>query len=149
MSDSFMPKSSTVTRERYVIDASNLPLGRVAAQVASILRGKEKPIFVSHVDCGDFVTVINCGKVLLTGKKLENKKRYRHTGYVGHLKTIDYSDVMNKNPCKVVEWAIKGMLPSNTLGRRQMRRLGLCAGSEFKDSGKFKPWNRFRKVKIA
>ena len=149
MSDSFMPKGSSVSRERYVIDAKNLPLGRVAAQVASILRGKEKPIFVPHVDCGDFVTVINCDNVILTGKKLENKKRYKYTGYIGHLKTINYSDIMSKNPCKVFEWAIRGMLPSNTLGRKQMKRLNLCVGSEFKDSEKFKPWNRFRKVRVA
>lgn len=149
MSNSFMPKNSNIFREKYVIDASNLPLGRVAAQVASILRGKEKSIFVPHVDCGDFVTIINCDKVILTGKKLENKKRYKHTGYIGHLKIINYSDIMKKDPCKAFRLAIRGMLPSNTLGRKQIKRLDLYVGSEFKNSEKFKIWNKFRKVKVA
>lgn len=149
MSGSFMPKSSEITRSRYVVDATNLPLGRIASQVASILRGKIKPIFVPHVDCGDFVTIINCEKVVLTGKKLHNKKRYRHTGYIGHLKTINYSDVMKNNPCKALEWAIKGMLSSTTLGRKQMKRLNLYIGDQFKNSEKFKSWTNFRKVKTA
>jgi large subunit ribosomal protein L13 len=148
MSDTFMPKAANIERKRYVIDATGLPLGRLSAQVASILRGKVKPIFVPNVDCGDFVSVINCDKVLLTGRKLENKKRYRYTGYVGNLKTIDYSDLMAKNPCKAVELAVKGMVPNTVLGRKQMRRLSLQVGSDLKDAKKYTSWKSFRKVKV-
>ena len=147
MSKTFMPNSANIERRRYVIDASGLPLGRLAAQVASILRGKVKPVFVPNVDCGDFVSIINCEKVILTGRKLENKKRYRYTGYVGNLKTIKYSDLMIKNPCKAVELAVKGMIPNNVLGRKQMRRLSLQIGSDLKDSKKYTSWKSFRKVK--
>ena len=149
MSRTFMPNRSRISRTRYIIDASGLPLGRLSAQVASILRGKVKPIFVSNVDCGDFVTVINCDKVVLTGKKWDNKKRYRHTGYIGHLKTIKYSDLRRNNPCKVVELAVKGMLPSTTLGRAQLKRLTLHVGNDVKDAEKLKSWTNFRKVRIA
>ena len=149
MSNTFMPNSSKISRKRYIIDASKLPLGRLSAQVASILRGKIKPIFVSHVDCGDFVTVINCDKVVLTGKKLQNKKRYHHTGYIGHLKTIKYSDIMKNDPCKAIRWAIQGMLPHNSLGRRQIKRLSLLVGSDVKNRDKLEPWKSFRKVRIA
>lgn len=149
MSRTFMPNRSRISRSRYIIDASGLPLGRLSAQVASILRGKVKPVFVPNVDCGDFVTVINCDKVVLTGKKWDNKKRYRHTGYIGHLKTIKYSDLRKSNPCKAVEWAVKGMLPSNTLGRTQMKRLSLHVGNDVKDADKLKSWTNFRKVRIT
>lgn len=148
MSDTFMPKAANIVRKRYVIDAAGLPLGRLSAQVASILRGKVKPIFVPNVDCGDFVSVINCDKVVLTGRKLENKKRYRYTGYIGHLKTIKYSDLMVKNPCKAVELAVKGMIPDTVLGRKQMRRLSLQVGSDLKDANKYTSWKSFRKVKV-
>lgn len=149
MSDTFMPKSANIERKRYVIDAAGLPLGRLSAQVASILRGKVKPIFVPNVDCGDFVSVINCDKVVLTGRKLENKKRYRYTGYIGNLKTIKYSDLMVKNPCKAVELAVKGMVPNTSLGRKQMRRLSLQIGSDLKDANKYTSWKSFRKVKVV
>ena len=149
MTNSFMPNSSSISRKKYVIDASGLPLGRLSAQVASILRGKIKPIFVPHVDCGDFVSIINCDKVVLTGNKLKNKKSYYHTGYIGHLKTIKYSDLMKSDPCKAIRWAIQGMLPHNTLGRKQIKRLSLQVGSDLKDKEKFKSWTRFRKVRIA
>lgn len=149
MSSTFMPNKAKIQRGRYVIDASNLPLGRLSAQVASILRGKVKPVFTPNVDCGDFVTIINCEKVVLTGRKLENKKRYRYTGYIGHLKTIHYSNLMKQNPCKAIEWAIKGMLPNNVLGRKQLKRLSLQVGSELKDANKYKSWTKFRKVRAA
>ena len=145
----FMPNSSNISRKRYVIDATGIPLGRLSAQVASILRGKVKPVFVSHVDCGDFVTVVNCDKVVLTGNKFKHKIRYYHTGYIGHLKTIRYSDIMKCNPCKAVYWAVQGMLPHNTLGRKQIKRLYLQVGNDLKDKEKFESWTKFRKVRIA
>ena len=104
---------------------------------------------VNQVNSSDKIKIINRNKKILTGRKLKNKKRYKYTGYIGHLKTINYSDIMSKNPCKVFEWAIRGMLPSNALGRRQIKRLNLCVGSEFKNSEKFKAWNKFRKVRVA
>ena len=149
MSGSFMPNKARIQRERYIIDASGLPLGRLSAQIASILRGKVKPLFAPNVDCGDFVSVINCEKVVLTGRKLEDKKRYRHTGYIGHLKTIHYSDLMRNNPCKAIEWAVKGMLPDTVLGRKQLKRLSLQVGNNLKDADKYKSWTKFRKVKVA
>ncbi len=144
-----MPKRSSMHRVRYVIDASGLPMGRLSAQVASILRGKIKPLFAPHVDCGDYVTVINCDKVVLTGKKLIKKCRYRHTGYIGHLKTIKYSDLMSSDPCKAIRWAVKGMLPSNTLGRTQIKRLSLYCGDSVKGAESMQVWNSFRKVKVS
>ena len=144
-----MPNKSNIHRLRYVIDASGLPMGRLASQVASILRGKIKGIFAPHVDCGDYVTVINCEKVVLTGKKLLNKRRYRHTGYIGHLKVIKYSDVMSSDPCKAIRWAVEGMLPSTSLGRRQIKRLSLCCGSSVKNLDKLVKWDSFRKVKVS
>ena len=149
MSRTFMLNRSRISRSRYIIDASGLPLGRLSAQVASILRGKVKPIFVSNVDCGDFVTVVNCDKVVLTGKKWDNKKRYRHTGYIGHLKTIKYSDLRRNDPCKAVKLAVRGMLPSTTLGRAQLKRLNLQVGNVVKDAENLKSWTNFRKVRIA
>ena len=144
-----MPKKSEMHRVRYIIDAAGLPMGRLSAQVASILRGKIKPLFAPHVDCGDYVAVVNCDKIVLTGKKLSNKRRYRYTGYIGHLKTIKYSDLMSSDPCKAIRWAVKGMLPSNTLGRAQIKRLSLFCGDSVKDSEKMQVWNSFRKVKVS
>ena len=147
MKSTTMPNKSRVVRSRYFIDASNLPLGRVASQISSLLRGKCNPLFVPHVDCGDFVTVINCDKVVLTGDKLNQKRRYKYTGYIGNLKTIKYSDVMNSDPCKALLWAVKGMLPSTTLGRLQLKRLNLCCGNSAKNLDKMTQWTYFRKVR--
>ena len=147
MKSTSMPNKRRIARSRYFIDAANLPLGRIASQISSILRGKCNPLFVPHVDCGDFVTVINCDKILLTGNKLAQKCRYRHTGYIGHLKTIKYSDLMNTNPCRALFLAVKGMLPSSSLGRNQIRRLNLCCGSNVKDLDKLQQWTYFRKVR--
>jgi large subunit ribosomal protein L13 len=143
-----MPNARTIERKWFVIDASGLPLGRIASQAASILRGKIKPIFVPHVDCGDFLVIKNCAKVLLTGKKREKKVRYHHTGYIGNLKEIKYSDLMEKRPERAVELAVKGMLPKNTLGRKQLTRLRLSVGEEY-GYGAQKPenWSYFRKVR--
>lgn len=119
----YMANPATVERKWYIVDANNMPLGRLASQVADILTGKNKTIFTPHVDTGDFVIVINSDNVVLTGKKLEQKKLRWHTGYVGGLKEVDYATLMEKNSCKVVEKAVKGMLPKTVLGRKQATRL--------------------------
>ena len=126
----FMAKTSEVERKWYVIDAAGKPLGRVAAQAAVLLRGKHKVTYTPHVDCGDHVIIINCKDAVLTGKKLDQKKWYRHTGYVGHMKETVYSTLMATRPEKAMELAVKGMIPSNTIGRAAMLRLRLFAGSE-------------------
>ena len=126
----FMAKKGEIDRKWYVIDAAGKPLGKVAAQAATLLRGKHKVTFTPHVDCGDHVVIINCKDVVLTGNKLTQKKWYRHTGYVGHLKEVDYKTLMATKPEKAVELAVKGMIPSNSLGRDQMLRLRLFAGAE-------------------
>ena len=126
----YMPKAGQVDRKCYVIDAAGKPLGRVAAQAAVLLRGKHKPTFAPHVDCGDHVIIINCAKAVLTGKKLEQKHYYHHTGWIGHLKDVRYDTLMEKEPEKAMELAVKGMIPHNSIGRDAMKRLRLFAGSE-------------------
>ncbi len=126
----FMANPANIERQWFVVDATNIPLGRVASQVADILTGKNKPIFTPHVDTGDFVIVINSDKVVLTGKKLVDKKMRWHTGYVGGLKEIDYGTLMEKNSVKAVEKAIKGMLPKTSLGRKQFTRLHVYKNAE-------------------
>jgi large subunit ribosomal protein L13 len=125
-----MPKTEEIQRKWHVVDATGLPLGRLAAKVAFILRGKHKPIFAPHVDCGDHVIIINCSKVLLTGNKLTQKYHYWHTGYIGHLKSMRYDVIMKDRPELAFELAIKGMLPHNSMGRKAMTRLRLYAGPE-------------------
>lgn len=119
----FMAKSADVERKWFVVDASNVPLGRVASQVADILTGKNKTIYTPHVDTGDFVIVINSDKVVLTGNKLQQKKLRYHTGYVGGLKEIGYDTLMREQSDKAIHKAVKGMLPKNALGRKQITRL--------------------------
>ncbi|GAA3842014.1 50S ribosomal protein L13 [Sphaerisporangium flaviroseum] len=126
----FTPKSTDVQRQWYVIDATDVVLGRLATQVATLLRGKHKPIFAPHVDTGDFVIVINADKVALTGNKLEQKKAYRHSGYPGGLRAVSYRELMEKRPDRAVEKAVKGMLPKNSLGRKMAKKLKVYAGSE-------------------
>ncbi len=128
----FMAKKGEVERKWYVIDAAGKPLGKVAVEAATLLRGKHKVTFTPHVDCGDHVVIINCKDAVLTGNKLTQKKWQRHTGYVGHLKETDYKTLMATRPEKAMELAVKGMIPSNTLGRAQMLRLRLFAGAEHK-----------------
>ncbi len=125
----YMAKASEVERKWYLIDATNLPLGRLASQVADILTGKNKPIYTPHVDTGDFVIVINSDKMVLTGKKIEKKKLIWHTGYIGGLKEVGYDKLMAENSPKALEKAVKGMLPKTTLGRKQFTRLHI-----FKDA---------------
>ena len=139
----FMEKKQNVERKWYIIDAAGKPLGRVAAQAATLLRGKHKPTFTPHVDCGDHVIIINCADAVLTGKKLSQKYYYRHTGYIGHLKATRYDTLMDKNPTKAMQLAVKGMIPSNTIGRVAMLRLKLYAGDQHKhEAQKPEEWTK-------
>jgi large subunit ribosomal protein L13 len=126
----YSPKGSDITRQWHVIDASDVVLGRLASQVAVLLRGKHKPIFAPHVDTGDFVIVINADKVALSGNKLEQKRAYRHSGYPGGLRSISYGELMEKRPERIVEKAVRGMLPKNSLGRQTLRKLKVYAGPD-------------------
>lgn len=119
----YMATPQTAQHDWYIVDATGMPLGRLASQVAAILRGKNKPNFTPHVDCGDFVIVINTDKVVLTGKKLEKKVRRHHSQYLGGLKEIKYSKLMEENSDKAVYYAVKGMLPKNSLGRKMLKKL--------------------------
>ncbi len=136
-----LAKKETVERKWYVIDAAGKPLGRVAVQAATLLRGKHKPTFTPNVDCGDYVVIVNAAKAELTGKKLEQKKYQHHTGWIGNLKEVKYSTLMSEKPQFAVELAVKGMLPKNTIGRAAMTRLKIYAGPEHKNQAqKPEPW---------
>jgi large subunit ribosomal protein L13 len=126
----YSPKPGEVERRWHVIDATDVVLGRLASQTAKLLRGKHKPVFAPHADTGDFVIIINAGKVALTGNKLADKRAYRHSGYPGGIRSIGYAELMATSPRKAVEKAVKGMLPHNTLGRAQLRKLKVYAGPE-------------------
>lgn len=128
----YMANPETVERKWYLVDATDVSLGRLASQVATILRGKNKPTFTPHVDTGDHVIIINCEKVKLTGKKLEQKYYSYHTGYVGGLKQIQYAKLMAEKPEEAVYKAVKGMLPKNSLGRQMLTKLRVYKGSEHK-----------------
>ncbi|MFX0538351.1 50S ribosomal protein L13 [Ornithinimicrobium sp. Y1847] len=126
----YTPKPGDITRAWHVIDASDVVLGRLASQAAILLRGKHKTMFAPHVDTGDFVIIINADKVALTGAKLEQKKAYRHSGYPGGLKAQSYEELLERHPARAVEKAIRGMLPKNSLGRQQLKKLKVYAGAE-------------------
>jgi large subunit ribosomal protein L13 len=126
----YTPKPGDVQRQWHVIDATDVVLGRLASQVAVLLRGKHKPTFAPHVDTGDFVVVINADKVALTGNKLEQKKAYRHSGYPGGLRSQSYVELLEKHPTKAVEKAVRGMLPKNSIARAQITKLKVYAGPE-------------------
>jgi len=126
----FTPKADDITREWVIIDATDIVLGRLASQAAILLRGKHKPEFANHVDTGDFVIVINAEKVALTGSKLAQKMEYRHSGYPGGLRATSYAELLASKPERVVEKAIRGMLPKNSLGRAQLTKLKVYAGPE-------------------
>ncbi len=126
----FMAKAQDMQRKWYIIDAANKPLGRVAVVAADLLRGKVKPEFTPHVDCGDHVIVINADKVVLTGKKLEQKFHRTHSGYVGGLKETQYKILMQEHPERAMEYAVKGMVPDTTIGRAALTRLRVYAGAE-------------------
>jgi large subunit ribosomal protein L13 len=126
----YTPKISEVKRGWIIIDAADVVLGRLASHAATILRGKNKPTFTPHMDMGDFVIIINADKVALTGSKLAQKKAYRHSGYPGGLTATTYSELLEKNPERAVEKAVRGMLPKTSLGRAQMRKLKVYTGAE-------------------
>lgn len=128
----YMPKANDIVRKWYVLDAAGKPLGRVATVAADLLRGKHKPTFAPHADCGDHVIVINAEKAILTGNKLNQKMYYHHTGYVGHMKEVKYSTLMRTKPAFAMEKAIKGMIPDTTIGREALTRLRVYAGAEHK-----------------
>lgn len=127
---SFNAKPQEIERKWYVIDASGKTLGRLSTEIASILRGKRKPIYTPHVDTGDYVIVINAENIVLTGKKLEQKYYKYHTGYAGGLREVRYDKLMEKNPEKIITLAVKGMLPKNSLGRQMFKKLKVYRGSE-------------------
>ena len=130
--DTFMAKKSDVKRNWYVIDATGISLGRVASKAATILRGKHKAIYTPHVDCGDYVIIINAEKVNLTGNKLDQKMYYNHSGYPGGLRERNAKTMIEKYPVEMVERAIKGMLPKGRLGRAMGKKLFVYRGSEHK-----------------
>ena len=130
MKTTVMAKSETVDRKWYIVDATNIPLGRVASQVAAVLRGKNKTIYTPHVDTGDYVIVINTDKMILTGNKLSQKKYFHHSGYPGGLKEVTYKDLMEKKSDFALERAVKGMLPKNSLGKKMFGKLKVYKGSE-------------------
>lgn len=125
----YTQKPAEINRKWYVVDATNVPLGRLASQVAAVLRGKNKPEFTPYVDCGDHVIVLNCDKIVLTGKKVEQKYYRYHTGYVGGLKEVAYKDLLKNKPDFVVREAVKGMLPKNSIGRKMIKKLRTYTGS--------------------
>ena len=130
MTRTYTPKADEIQRDWAVIDATDVVLGRLASHTAALLRGKHKPTFAPHMDSGDFVIIVNADKVALTGQKAAQKKAYRHSGYPGGLKATTYSELLEKNPVRAVEKAVRGMLPKNSLGRAQLRKLKVYTGSE-------------------
>ena len=137
----FMANKGNIVRTWYVLDAANKPLGKTAAAAATLLRGKHKPEFTPHADCGDFVIVINAGKAVLTGKKLDQKYYRSHSGWVGGLKEVQYRTLMRERPELAMKLAIKGMLPHNTIGKDSLGRLRVYKGAEHEHAAqKPQPW---------
>ena len=135
-------KANEIEKKWYILDAADRPLGRVATEAARLLKGKHKPTYSTHIDCGDNVIVINSDKAVLTGNKLENKKYRRHSSYMTGLKEVSYKDLMATNSDKAVMLAIKGMLPHNTLGREMLKKLRVCKGAEHNhEAQKPEMWN--------
>ena len=130
MKSTYLMKPADVQKKWYIIDAEGKVLGRVATQVATILRGKHRPTYTPNVDCGDNVIVINCEKAILTGKKLDDKFYYRHTGHIGGMKATSYRELMEKKPEQAMMLAIKGMLPKNSLGRKMLTNVRVYRGAE-------------------
>ena len=132
MNTTFMPNPQNVDRKWYVVDAEGMTLGRLASEVAKVLRGKNKPIFTPHEDCGDFVIIVNAEKIKVTGKKLDQKIYYHHSDYVGGMKEASLREMIAKHPDRVIELAVKGMLPKGPLGRQMYKKLFVYAGPEHK-----------------
>lgn len=130
MTRTYTPKAGDAQREWLVIDATDVVLGRLASHTAALLRGKHKATFAPHVDMGDYVVIVNADKVALTGNKAQNKRAYRHSGFPGGLKSVNYEELLATNPVRAVEKAVRGMLPKNTLGRQQLAKLKVYAGAE-------------------
>ncbi|MGO2660102.1 50S ribosomal protein L13 [Mycetocola reblochoni] len=130
MTRTYSPKAADVQHDWLVIDAEDVVLGRLASHAAALLRGKHKPTFAPHMDMGDFVIIVNADKVALTGQKAAQKVAYRHSGYPGGLKAVGYAELLEKNPVRAVEKAIRGMLPKNSLGRAQLKKLKVYTGGE-------------------
>ena len=130
MDQTFMANESTIERKWFVVDAAGKTLGRLSTEVATILRGKHKPTFTPHVDSGDYVIVINASEIVLTGKKDSQKIYYRHSGHVGGIKAVSAGELREKNPMRLLETSIKGMLPKNPLGRKQGKKLFVYGGAE-------------------
>jgi large subunit ribosomal protein L13 len=126
----FSAKTETVKRDWYVVDAAGKTLGRLSSELASRLRGKHKPVYTPHVDTGDYLVVINAEKIAVTGKKLDDKMYYRFTGYIGNLKSESLGQLLDRKPERVIEIAVKGMLPKNPLGRAMFRKLKVYAGAD-------------------
>ena len=126
----FSAKKNEIERSWFLVDAENKVLGRLATKIAAVLRGKHKPVFTPHVDTGDFVIVINADKIHLTGTKLDNKIYYRHSGYPGGIKGVSAGELLDKKPESIIQHAVKGMLPKNKLGRQQLKKLKVYAGTE-------------------
>nr|WP_249324414.1 50S ribosomal protein L13 [Wansuia hejianensis] len=129
---SYMAKTNEVERKWYIVDAEGKVLGRLASEVSSILSGKNKPIYTPHVDTGDYVIIINADKIKLTGKKLQQNSYKYHTGYPGGLKEVPYQRLMEENPGKIIELAVKGMLPKNKIGRQMIKKMKIYSGAEHK-----------------
>ena len=127
---SFMASPATIERKWYVVDATGYTLGRLASEIAKVLRGKNKPIFTPHMDCGDYVIVVNASKIKVTGKKLDQKIYYNHSDYVGGMRETTLREMLAKKPEKVVELAVKGMLPKGPMGRDMIKKLHVYAGAE-------------------
>ncbi|GAB3630699.1 50S ribosomal protein L13 [Microbacterium sp. AGC85] len=130
MTRTYTPKAGQIQRDWVVIDANDVVLGRLASHAAALLRGKHKATFANHLDSGDFVIIINADKVALTGQKLQKKMAYRHSGYPGGLSKVSYEELLEKNPIRAVEKAVRGMLPKNSLGRQQLTKLKVYVGAE-------------------
>ena len=128
----YMASASTIERKWYVVDATGYTLGRLASEVAKVLRGKNKPIYTPHIDCGDYVVIVNADKVKVTGKKLDQKIYYHHSDYIGGMKETTLREMMNKHPERVIEYAVKGMLPKGPLGRQMYTKLFVYAGPDHK-----------------
>ena len=126
----YYAKPSEVQREWLLVDATDMTLGRLASEVAQILRGKNKPTYTPHIDTGDFVVIVNAEKIKIAGAKATDKVYYRHTGYVGHLKSETFTEAMEKHPTRVIEHAVRGMLPKGTLGTQMYKKLKVYAGPE-------------------
>jgi large subunit ribosomal protein L13 len=126
----YTPKAGQIQRDWVVIDANDVVLGRLASHAAALLRGKHKATFANHLDSGDFVIIVNAEKVVLTGQKLQKKMAYRHSGYPGGLSKMSYEELLEKNPIRAVEKAVRGMLPKNSLGRQQLTKLKVYVGAE-------------------